>query len=153
MNRSAAILGILLMLGFLALAQEPPKKETPETKVETQVPEDEAKRTNPVRPSEESIAAGKRLFNTQCAMCHGSEGNGKGDLADELKLNTRDWRDPASLKDKTDGTLFFILTRGHGKMPAQEDRMKPEQKWHLVNFIRALAKKDAEKAKEEKPTP
>ena len=152
MKRVAAILGVLLVFAFVSISQETEKKETPAAKANSQIPEEEAKRANPVKPSEESIATGKKLFVTQCAMCHGTEGDGKGDLADELKLNTHDWRDPASLKDKTDGTLFYILTRGHGKMPAQEDRMKADQKWHLINFIRSLAKKD-EKSKETKPTP
>ena len=39
--------------------------------------------------------------------------------------------------------LFYVLDKGKRHMPGQEKRMKEEQKWHLVNFIRSLAKKEA----------
>jgi mono/diheme cytochrome c family protein len=108
---------------------------------EFKIPPAEAKRPNPVKPTPASIASGKHTYTTQCAMCHGANGDGKGDLAADMKLNLRDYRDPDSLKDMTDGELFYILTKGKGDMPGEEDRMKPEQLWNLVNFIRSLAKK------------
>ena len=108
---------------------------------EFKIPPEEAKRPNPVKATPASIALGKRVYATQCAMCHGATGDGKGDLAADMKLNLRDYRDPDSLKDMTDGELFYILTKGKGDMPGEEDRMKPEQLWNLINFIRSLAKK------------
>ncbi|HEV3254302.1 MAG TPA: cytochrome c [Candidatus Acidoferrales bacterium] len=108
---------------------------------EFKIPPEEAKRANPVKPTAASIATGKHVYTTQCAMCHGANGDGKGDLAADMKLTLRDYRDPASLKDMTDGELFYILTKGKGDMPGEEDRMKPEQRWDLINYIRSLAKK------------
>jgi mono/diheme cytochrome c family protein len=108
---------------------------------EFKIPPEEAKRANPVKPTAASIASGKHAFATQCAMCHGANGDGKGDLAADMKLTLRDYRDPDSLKDMTDGELFYILTKGKGDMPGEEDRMKPEQRWDLINYIRSLAKK------------
>jgi mono/diheme cytochrome c family protein len=126
----------------------PPPKVVSDYKI----PPEEVKRENPVKPTAASVAAGKRTFATQCAMCHGTEGDGKGDLAGTLELKLRDYRKPEALKDVTDGEMFYILTSGKGKMPGQEDRMKPEQKWNLVNFIRSLSKKEAP-GEEQKPEP
>ena len=77
-------------------------------------------------------------------MCHGADGDGKGDLAEEMKLKLKDWRDPNSLEKFTDGELFYIVTNGRGKMTGGEgDRTSAEARWNLVNYVRAFAKKDA----------
>jgi len=165
MKKLLTILTILLIAGLCGIAprgfagQEPasqeaspPKKDAPHiTLCDMKIPVEEAERKNPVKPTEESIGAGKRFFKTQCAMCHGEAGDGKGDLAVDMRLNLRDWSDPASLKGVTDGMLFYVLTKGNEKMPGQEGRMKAEQQWNVVNFIRSLAKKEAPKAEEKKP--
>jgi hypothetical protein len=52
----------------------------------------DAEKKNP-----EGLAEAKRLYKCHCAMCHGDEGDGKGDLAVEMKLGLKDWRDPDSL--------------------------------------------------------
>jgi mono/diheme cytochrome c family protein len=98
--------------------------------------------TNPVRPTADSIAQGKKVYGYDCAMCHGVEGDGKGDLAVDMKLKLPDYRDPASLKDKTDADLFHIIQKGKGDMPPEGDRAKPDGIWNLVNYIRSFAKKD-----------
>jgi hypothetical protein len=36
-------------------------------------------------------------------MCHGENGNGKGDLVADMELSMKDLRDPATLKDMSDG--------------------------------------------------
>ena len=85
-------------------------------------------------------------------MCHGKEGDGKGELAQDMKLNLRDWRDPNVLQSFTDGELFQIISKGKGRMTGEEGRMNPEQTWHMVNYIRSFAKKESPpKPKEEKP--
>lgn len=167
MKKVLAILTVLLIAGLFGIAprgragagQEPatqeappPKKDVPHVTVgNMKIPVEDVERKNPVKPTEESIEAGKRFFKSQCAMCHNENGDGKGDLAVELKMDLRDWTDPANLKTFTDGALFYVMTKGNEKMPGQEGRMKAEQQWNVVNFIRSLAKKEAAKAEEKKP--
>jgi len=55
----------------------------------------------------------------------------------------RDLRDPATLAGKTDGELFFIITKGKGKMIGEGDRQPEQMRWNLVNFVRSLAAKGA----------
>jgi hypothetical protein len=77
-------------------------------------------------------------------MCHGKDGDGKDDLAADMKLQLKDWKDPNSLAKMTDGELFYIVTNGRGKMTGGEgDLAKEEVRWNLVNVVRAFAKKDA----------
>lgn len=118
-------------------------------------PEDVAKK-NPIPPTAESLAEARKMFGYNCAMCHGKAGDGKGDLAADMKLELRDWRDPASLEKLTDGELFWIISNGKGKMPENGDRDKERMRWNYVNLVRSFAKKDAaaaEKPKTENPQP
>jgi mono/diheme cytochrome c family protein len=88
----------------------------------------------------DTIAAGKKAYDgTDCALCHGTAGDGKGALTRDMKYNTRDWRDPAALKNFSDGDLFYILNRGKGAMPGYVDRETPEHLWEMVTYLRSLA--------------
>jgi mono/diheme cytochrome c family protein len=120
---------------FLALMpQEAPPPDKP-------MPADAATLTNPVTPTEESQAHAKMLYGIDCAMCHGANGNGKGDLVGDMHLSMNDLTDPATLKDMPDGQIFYIIRNGKGKMPAEGDRAKDDVVWNLVIYVRAFAKK------------
>jgi mono/diheme cytochrome c family protein len=108
----------------------------------TSIPTDAATLVNPVTPTAESQAHAKTIYGYDCAMCHGVNGNGKGDLAGELKLtDMKDFTDPVALKGMADGELFYIIKNGKGKMPAEGDRAKPDDMWNMVILVRSFAKK------------
>jgi mono/diheme cytochrome c family protein len=108
---------------------------------DSKIPDEYVKKTNPVKSTPEGIEAVRRLYGFDCAMCHGKDGDGKGDLVDQMKLEVKDWRNPASLEKMTDGEMFYIITKGRGKMPGEGDRAREEQRWQLVNLVRSFAKK------------
>jgi hypothetical protein len=54
-----------------------------------------------------------------------------------------DWRDAASLEGKTDGEIFFIITKGKGKMMGEGDRLPETMRWNMVNLVRSYSKRDA----------
>jgi len=74
-------------------------------------------------------------------MCHGKEGAGDGDLAEDMKLKLRDLRDAQTLKDLSDGDIYSLINNGKGKMMGEEGRLKPDEIWDIVNFVRSLSKK------------
>jgi mono/diheme cytochrome c family protein len=120
---------------FLALLpQDAPPPDKP-------MPADAATLTNPVTPTAESQAHAKMMYGIDCAMCHGANGNGKGDLVGDMHLSMKDLTDPASLKDMSDGQLFYIIKNGKGKMPAEGDRAKTDDVWNLVILVRSFARK------------
>jgi cytochrome c5 len=108
-------------------------------------PEDVA-RKNPMKSSPEGLAEARKMYRYDCAMCHGEHGNGKGELVESMKLTVSDWSDAASLGTKTDGELFYIITKGKGKMPAEGDRQTEKLRWNLVNLVRSFGKSSATKA-------
>jgi mono/diheme cytochrome c family protein len=133
--------GLLMALSYPAL-QEPQKQaeEKPAAAVEAKSTAEAGKLVNPVKATASSIALGQKAYGFDCAMCHGKEGAGDGDLAADMKLKLRDYRDPDSLKGMTDGEIFTIIDKGKGQMSGEEGRMKAEQIWNVVNYVRSLAK-------------
>jgi cytochrome c len=101
-------------------------------------PAEVAKMVNPVKPTAESLAQGKKYYGYDCTMCHGQTGNGKGDVDTGEKLP--DFTNPSSLKDKSDGELFCSLKVGKGHMPLERIRITPNELWNLINYVHSLAK-------------
>jgi mono/diheme cytochrome c family protein len=147
-SRLAILFLITFFLAAVHAAQQPPTQKTASTAYAA-IPTEAAKQANPVKPSPESIARAKKWWTIDCAMCHGANGTGKGDLAKDMKLQIADFTDPNTLKDRTDGEIFYIIKNGHQDMPPEGPRVKTEENWDLVNYVRSLAKPKAEA--EQKP--
>jgi len=141
------VLRLVSVLAIFCFSVSAGQDQKPATPAEFKMPPEAAKLPNPVKPTPASLASGKKTYGYDCAMCHGKDGDGKGDLAADMKLKLLDYNDPAALKDMTDGELFYIIKNGKGDMTAEGDRAKPEEVWNLVNYVRSFAKKDAAAAK------
>jgi len=102
-------------------------------------PAEVTKMVNPVKPTGESLAQGKKYYGYDCAMCHGATGNGKGEV-DNSDDKMPDFTDAAAMKDVTDGQMFCALKTGHRHMPHENIRQTPNELWNLVNYVRSLAK-------------
>ena len=149
MRRTLPVVGAILLASFgLSYAKPNTTQEKPASTEPKMTPEDAAKK-NPVPPTPEGLAEVRKLFGYNCAMCHGKDGDGKGEVAKDMKLQIVDFTDPGSLKDRTDGELFYIIKNGHDDMPPEGPRVKTEENWDLVNYVRSLARKKPEA--QEKP--
>jgi len=104
---------------------------------------DAAKMKNPVKSTPESIDAGKTAYNKYCKFCHNEGGTGNGALA------PKDTPPPSLIDAKwdhgsTDGEIFENIKEGIGPkfdMKAMKAKMKDEDIWNVVNYLRSLAKK------------
>jgi mono/diheme cytochrome c family protein len=124
---------VVLVLG-MASAQ---RNSQPQS--EYKIPPAAASQQNPVKPTSESLSKGKKLYGYDCAVCHGKNGDGKGEMSDIKGIT--DFTDPATLKGRPDGELFYVIKNGKGDMPTEGDRAKPDDIWNMVNYVRSLAKK------------
>lgn len=152
-----------LVLG-ICWAQEKPKSEqkgeqAPAPTAQTPAPpvhgfkltlEDTA-RKNPAKFNTVSVERGKRIYTTQCAMCHGEKGDGKGDVVEEMKISPPDFTKAGFLDKRTDGELYAILGVGSETMPGQGTRMSETHKWNIVNYLRALSGKQPVRATGKEP--
>ena len=150
MKRFLFLLGAVLLVGLGATwamqnAQENSDKPHAATD-DYKIPAADAARVNPVKPSAEGLAEARKVFGYDCEMCHGAKGDGKGEVVESMKLTMHDWHDPATLANITDGEIFYIITKGKGKMMAEGERVPEKLRWNLVNLVRALAAKGGPKS-------
>jgi mono/diheme cytochrome c family protein len=105
-------------------------------------PAPSAARKNPFAPTQESIAAGQKIYSKTCAMCHGKTGDADGPAVIELNIHPAKLSDP-KMGMESDGSLFWKITTGKKPMPAFGKRISETDRWHLVNYIRTLPKREA----------
>jgi mono/diheme cytochrome c family protein len=103
-------------------------------------PAPSATKKNPIAPTQESIAAGQKIYSKTCMMCHGKSGDADGPAVIELNIHPARLSDP-QLATEPDGALFWKITTGKKPMPAYGKRLSETDRWHLVNYIRTLPKR------------
>jgi mono/diheme cytochrome c family protein len=90
---------------------------------------------NPVPATPASLAEGKALFDTNCLICHGQTSAERGPVGKKL-IPPPPGLDPDMVKGLSDFTIFKAITFGFGRMPVFQDKLTPEERWNLVNFLR-----------------
>jgi mono/diheme cytochrome c family protein len=92
---------------------------------------------NPLQPTPDNLAAGKSLYLTNCAPCHGAGGTGDGSVAHLLKTKPKDLVNGTS-KQLPDGYLYGTIRDGGIAMPAYADALSIHERWQVVTFVRSL---------------
>jgi len=94
------------------------------------VPEKSRAKQNPFSGNSDAAAAGARLFQQNCAQCHGSDGTGR-----DKKPNLHSGR----IRSATPGELEWLLTNGSMKngMPSWS-RLPEGQRWQIVTYVKSL---------------
>jgi cytochrome c oxidase cbb3-type subunit 3 len=137
--RSAAGIGISLVLGAYACGGTPPRggTTTPVVPPSTAVgpipgpPADRPTAENPYANDRAAMGEGRQLFvRFNCSGCHGGRaGGGMGP-----SLRDVDW-----IYGNRDAQLFSSISEGraHG-MPSWQPRLTGDQIWKLVTYIKSL---------------
>ena len=95
---------------------------------------------NPVRADAAALAAGKKLYDTQCANCHGATGLGDGKMGVALTPRPSNLADAEWKYGQTDGHNFIVIRDGVQRTPmrAYGARMTPTELWQIVTYVRTL---------------
>jgi cytochrome c len=137
-----SILVVLLLLCVSPAAaresQTPPQTVTPESFT---IPAEAVHKVNPAKPTAASIAQRKKYYRCDCGMCHGNNGDGKGEVAIDGKLKIGALNGEETFKNNTDGEQFYVIRNGHGQMPPERIRSSPNELWNLGNYVRLLPNK------------
>ena len=93
--------------------------------------------TFPFPVTQEVLERGQERYNIYCAPCHSELGDGKGMIVQ------RGFPQPTSfhtdrLREAAPGYYFDVMTNGFGVMYSYASRVKPEDRWAIVAYIRAL---------------
>ena len=121
----------------------------PTTRLEVRNPSP-AKPAERVAPTPESIAAGKKAFDANCAACHGdvAQGAQKAGIAISIIEEQGGKQAPDLTDDKwdhgsTDVEIHAVIKKGipPTMMAAYDGRLSDADIWNIVNYIRSLARR------------
>ncbi len=98
---------------------------------------------NPVPADARSVENGRKNFQINCAPCHGEAGLGNGTVTQFgfPGINIGSASSLAATK-YTDGYIFGMIRNGRGLMPTY-NRIEENDRWDIVNYLRALQGKVA----------
>ncbi|MEO7444958.1 MAG: cytochrome c [Ferruginibacter sp.] len=81
-----------------------------------------------------------RLFNINCAICHGATGAANGPLATGGQIGGVANLTLPAYVELADGTMFHSITYGKGNMGSYASQLDRKQRWMIVKYIRTLQK-------------
>src|SRR6185312_9056684 len=125
-----AILIALLFSNYFTQAQSNPWP----------VPKDGANLRNPEPHDAASIKNGKTIYIAYCSPCHGDKGKGDGPASAALNPKPAD-HTSAAIQAESDAALFYKISEGRNPMPGFKEKLKANDRWALINYIRTLSKK------------
>lgn len=92
--------------------------------------------SNPYLPTVENLKLGEKKFLTFCSPCHGNFGDGDSRLRGQFPNPPTLHSDRA--RNFKDGWIYHIITNGQNSMPSYASQITREERWAIVNYIRAL---------------
>ena len=89
------------------------------------------------------LANGKKLFNSKCRRCHGDQGKGDGEDAEEKYKKDMDLTVASRADKNPDGVIFYRVWNGrtNPKMPRFSEELSKEQVWAIVAYVQTLRAK------------
>ncbi len=105
-------------------------------------------RTGPVASTPESIAAGKKAYDTNCAACHGNLAQGAVKAGVVISIiEEQGGRQAPDLTDDqwdhgaSDGEIYAVIKKGvpPTMMAGWDGRISDADVWNIINYLRTLA--------------
>ncbi len=99
---------------------------------------------NPLPPLRgvDSLEA-SRLFNINCAICHGANGQATGPLAVSGKVGGIANLALPIYVEMADGTMYHTIQYGKNNMGSYASQLNRKERWQMVQYIRTLQPKAA----------
>lgn len=120
-----------------------PQPTNPPAATATQAPSSSGKpavpapytgKTNPLVGNAAAIAAGKGVFASECADCHGANAGGSSRGANLLQ----------AVKEASEAYLFWRINEGgrvapfNSRMPSFKNQLTETQIWQVISFLQSL---------------
>jgi mono/diheme cytochrome c family protein len=97
---------------------------------------------NPLPPlTGKDSAEAARLFNINCAICHGADGKATGPLSTSGKIGAVANLSLDVYVKMADGTMYHSINYGKNNMGSYASQLDRKQRWQMVQYIRTLQPK------------
>lgn len=94
--------------------------------------------------SPDTLMTGQKYFETNCAICHSSNGSGGANLPVGQFMALKP---PTLTSDKIkgwpDGHIYHVITMGQGVMGPYASHIPQKYRWQVVNYVRFLQKQES----------
>lgn len=101
-----------------------------------------ASKVNPLPGSAANFKAGQKLYERNCASCHGPTGLGNGPAGKNLNPPPPNIAASSKMPMSSDGYLYWTIAEGgvplHTAMPPFKSTLKPDQIWKIIIFLSGL---------------
>jgi mono/diheme cytochrome c family protein len=91
--------------------------------------------------SKQDLAEAARLFNINCAICHGEKALANGPLATSGKVGGIANLTLPLYVSMADGTMFHSINYGKNNMGSYASQLSRKQRWMIIKYIRTLQPK------------
>ena len=97
----------------------------------------------------ENLTEGKRLYESYCVHCHGSEGDANGPVVDHgfppppsyAKGNSSRG---GKMKDLSDGKIYHTIQYGINLMGSHASQLSNSERWKIIMYVHELQKMGAD---------
>lgn len=99
--------------------------------------------TSPLSVKEIDLDHAKEMYDIYCAVCHGTKGDGQGNLVKREKiLGVPKYDDPG--RAITQGSIYHTIYYGKNAMGSYANQLSENERWQVVAYVLKL-KADLEK--------
>ena len=92
----------------------------------------------PIEVSHLAMEEGRELYGIYCAICHGDSGNGRGVVGQDRYGYTISSLLQSRIMELPEGDIFNTITLGKGTMGPYGARIRVEDRWKIVLYVKAL---------------
>jgi mono/diheme cytochrome c family protein len=99
---------------------------------------------DPLAYSDDNKAEGKRLYDINCTPCHGTKGEGNGQLIElpgggDGPFTSRPPAYKTRLPQVNDGNIFYVVSYGKNMMGGYGYQLNVKERWQVIHYIKSLA--------------
>jgi mono/diheme cytochrome c family protein len=87
----------------------------------------------PPEPGVEYAGPGRALYDRNCAICHGSDGEAERIGRGAVDLNDPDWQRRTSVEQ-----IMRVVQEGRGHVPGWKGRLSDEEIRAVAEYVRSL---------------
>ncbi|WP_341652982.1 cytochrome c [Blattabacterium cuenoti] len=82
-----------------------------------------------------TIKKGKKLYQINCSICHGKNGDGQGELVKNEKIfGIPNYKD----RDLTIGSVYYVITYGKNNMNSYASQLNEIDRWRISEYVMFL---------------